>query len=53
MQNRSGDPAATRWDTGLRPAADLVESFRAESSTYEDRQITPTVWPGRDEEPRA
>ncbi|MFC7072878.1 hypothetical protein ACFQJ7_13615 [Halovenus rubra] len=43
----------TAIEDGDASAADLVERFRAESSAYEGRQVTPTVWPSRDEEPGA
>ena len=30
-------------------AADLVRQFTADRSTYEGRNITPTVWPSRED----
>ena len=35
-------------EAGESSAAALVETFRGDSSTYEDRRVTPTVWPGSD-----
>lgn len=33
---------------GDRSAAALVETFRADASTYDGRRVRPPVWPGRD-----
>ncbi|ELZ95857.1 hypothetical protein C440_06192 [Haloferax mucosum ATCC BAA-1512] len=41
----------TAIEAGDSSAADLVEKFSADRSTYEDRRVIPTVWPGRDDAP--
>lgn len=40
----------TAVEDGDASADDLVEKFSADRTVYEDRQVTPAVWPGKDEE---
>ncbi|WP_049896416.1 hypothetical protein [Natrialba chahannaoensis] len=40
----------TAIEDGDSSAEDLVETFRADPSVYEDRQVTPTVWLAKEDD---
>jgi len=45
---RLTDTEIAAVEAGDSSAADIVETFRADSSTYEGRRIMPTVWPAKE-----